>query len=328
MRRQEPFVEAVGQQQPRPDRRRDSARRRRSPRRSRDRSPRRIGDERAERLDHRRRAAAGVLVEVQAQALAEIGPRWYWLVIACRLPSPRRRLRPSRRRQPHRRSTRACAVRPSASASAIDRRRQPAQPRRVTASARSTTRTKSAALQAAAEARRAAGRQHVVRAGGVVAGRLRRPRADEDRAGRRRSRAALAAVVDHQVLRRHAVGERRSTRAASRVTTMPPRRAQRRLRAGPVGRRCARPPRRTRVASRLLDVISTARASGSCSACAMQVGGDPRGAAACRETIDDLARAGVEVDAAVAGDQRLGRRDPGVARARRSCRRAARVAVP
>ena len=58
--------------------------------------------------------------------------------------------------------------------------------------------------------------------------------------------------------------------------------------------------------------MRTARASGSCSACAIRSAAIQRRVAA-SATMHNLARAGVEVDAAVGGDQRLGRRDVAVA---------------
>ena len=61
--------------------------------------------------------------------------------------------------------------------------------------------------QAAAKPRRAGGRQHVVRSGGVVAGRLRGEGADEDGAGGDRPLRQRFAI-DDQMLGRDAVGER------------------------------------------------------------------------------------------------------------------------
>ena len=164
--------------------------------------------------------------------------------------------------------------------------------------------------QAAAEARRAARRQHVVRAGGVVAGGLRRP-------GRRRrscrpssSRAAVAASSTTRCSGARRLASAIDSRSL-RVRTIAPRRRSA-SRAGPSAGACASTWRCTAVASRLLEVIRIARASTSCSACASRSAAIQAGLPARRDD-HDLARAGVEVDAAVPRDQRLGRRDVGVA---------------
>ena len=93
---------------------------------------------------------------------------------------------------------------------------------------------------------------------------------------------------------------------------MPPLRCERR--GGRAGRpaAAARSPWRRRSARRLDGVIRIARASGSCSACAIRSAAIHAGVAGGRDH-RDLARAGKEIDRAVGRDQRLGGGDVGVA---------------
>ena len=243
-----------------------------------------VGPQRRERLEHARRAAAGVLVLVQPQAVVELGR----LLVASsdRLT-----------RQAH---LDRCGVRGQSfgARERHDRRRQPREARRRHALHRHHAHEVGRA-QAAAEARGAGGRQHVVRAGRVVAGRLRGVRADEDGAGGQRPP------------RRATRGRRRDAPARCGWRARSPRRltASRRWRRGPraSARRCRgrRPARRRRAATRSasgrLQVMRIERASGSCSACATRSAAIHVGPAGAGDD-DDLGRAGVEVDRAVAGD--------------------------
>ncbi len=123
-------------------------------------------------------------------------------------------------------------------------------------------------VQAAAETRGAVGRQHVVRADRIIARHLCRVRPDENRAGR--------ANRTRQTGRRRTPDAReprdwRASTASSRLPAMmmPPCRASD-SRAGPVFGICAATARATFNASWRLVVISSARACGSCSACAIR----------------------------------------------------------
>ena len=174
--------------------------------------------------------------------------------------------------------------------------------------------------QPAAHARGAGGRQHVVRADGVVAGHLRRPRADEQRAGAcapappcasssttRCSAARLVGQVDRLLQRRG--DDDAAVRAERRARRAVRGHARRHRARDALGQR---PARRDQHRARVGIVLGLRD----------EVGGNPVGRPLGRDD-DDLGGPGVEVDAAVGRDQRLGRRDVAVARARRSCPRAA-----
>ena len=155
-------------------------------------------------------------------------------------------------------------------------------------------------IQSATKSRRAGGRQHVIRADRVVAADLGRPFADKHRAGihdrggrsRRCRRPRVRSPTGWRV---------RSLRSSSPQTMIPPCRAI--DCRGRAGRRASAVELRaaTASASRRLVVINTARASGSCSACASRSAaihaGWPDGG-----HDQDFSRAGVEVDAAVGRD--------------------------
>ena len=203
----------------------------------------------------------------------------------------------------------ACAVSPSAVARSMTRRPMRRSPARRQA-LHGDLADEVGGRQAAADARGAGGRQHVVRADRVVAGDLRRPRADEQRAG-----------APH--LRRHA-GHRprpdaRAPRrwpesiasAIERVTMMPPC-ARSEARAGPSPASRASTCAATRVGERAARRDQHRARVGVVLGLRDQIGGDPRRRPARRDD-DDLGRAGVEVDAAVGGDQRLGGGDVAVA---------------
>ena len=128
-----------------------------------------------------------------------------------------------------------------------------------------TSLTKSAAFKSAAMPRRARGRQHVIRADRIVAGHLRRPAADEDGAGIGDAAGEGFGSDDH-VFGRGAVREiDRFIGASAHDDTAV---AGDGVLAGPPAGICRSTSVATRSASARLVVIITARASGSCSACA------------------------------------------------------------
>ena len=175
--------------------------------------------------------------------------------------------------------------------------------------------------EAAAEARGAGRRQHVVRSGRVVAGGLRGVRADEH--GARGDRPLRAATRGRRPDAPARCGWRSpSPRRRIAVTMIAPLRGQRRAGRSPGRRLCRRPPRRRDRPARRLQVMKIARASGSCSACAIRSAAIQAGRPGAGDD-HDLGRPGIEIDRAVAGDERLRGRDIAVARARRSCPRAA-----
>ena len=203
-------------------------------------------------------------------------------------------------------------------------RRRPApmraQARRASAAARCETRTKSAALRPPRAARRAARRQHVVRAGRVVA-------ATPARCSRRRrpSPRASAAARSPSVSQTTCSGAMRwlsaiasSERARDDDAAVAPRWPRAPGRSAGI---CRATSRATAPRQRRDGVNRIARASGSCSACASRSAAIHAGRPVV-ETIDDLARPGEEVDRAVARRPAPWPRRRTRCRARRSCRRA------
>ena len=272
------------------------------------------------RRSRRPSLAALVLVTHRARLPGSLTPGW----MAFRLH--RRTAAGAASAQPHHgsRPMRRGAVRPSASASATA-----AGPIRSSACGRDPldddTRTKSAALRPPRAARGAAGRQHVIRPGDVVAARLRAQRADEHGAGPRQPRGDGVVVAD-DVLGRQPLAERDRLVQAARDDD-----AAVALRARPRPARSAgicaddlglRPSR----ASARDGVNRIARASGSCSACAI------RSAAiqsARRSTTRPRSRSARRRSRSrsrprPAPSPRRRRRCPG----RRSCRRAGSMSVP
>ena len=162
------------------------------------------------RLERRRRAAGGVLVQVQPKARAALGRAFVQVA--------------------HRQRSRmesAWACRPSASASAMmvgARARSPCSVRCW----REVDAHEIRGRQSAAEPRGAGGRQHVIRSGRVVARRLRAPGADERRP-RPDARRGLRLVADEvfgrePVRQRHGLGARsgpRRWRRGGRATRAP-----------------------------------------------------------------------------------------------------------
>ena len=115
--------------------------------------------------------------------------------------------------------------------------------------------------------------------------------------------------------------------ASVRVTTMPPLRASACARGPGVGHLPLASRARRRRPARRDGVSRIARASGSCSACAMRSAAIQAGRPVA-ETIDDLARPGEEVDRAVGRRRAPWRPRRRRCPARRSCRRAGWSAVP
>ena len=143
-----------------------------------------------------------------------------------------------------------------------------------------------------------------------------RPAPSTARRRRRRPRAPARAIASVSTTRcsgaaslASAIASRERARDDDAAVTRQ-RRARRTVGGHQPRRRRARPA----AASRRLGVMSTARASGSCSACAIRSAAIQSRRPARRDD-QDLGRAGVEVDRAVAADERLGRRHPAVARA-------------
>ena len=242
-------------------------------------------------LHHARRAPGRVLVQVQPQPFAGIRQAFVFEAHDNR-----------------RRTECACAVSPSASARVMAVGATCSSPRRVRRWTE-RTRTKSAAL-----ARRGTARRRWSAARGSTRWRSRLPPA---RSRARRTWRPRTPPRRRPARRRTRGAPARCGRAIAmasarcRVSTMPPLRASA-ARAGPSSGACASTSRCTCWANRLLQVSRIARASGSCSACAIEIRGDPGGIAAAGDD-DDLARAGVEVDGAVGGHQRLRRRHVRVA---------------
>ena len=195
-------------------------------------------------------------------------------------------------------------------------RRRPARVRRCTV----TDADEIGRAQPAAAPRRAAGRQHVVRSGGVVAGGLRAVGADEHRAG---ARSGVAATALGRRTTRCSGAMRwraRSPRARVRVTTMPPLAASA-CRAGPsagicsttCARDCGGEPARRRQEHRArVGIVLGLRD---------EVGGNPRRVA--RQPRRPRSRSGRRGSRSRSrARQRLRRRDVARCPARRSCPRA------
>ena len=165
----------------------------------------------------------------------------------------------------------------------------------------------------------AAGGQHVVRAGGVVAERDRRVRADEDRAGVAHAHRDLAGVarLDLQVLGGVGVDDREPGSMSS-TSTMPhcgPASASAMRSECLVAGTCTASSASTASASSTLVVTSTLAAIDVVLGLADQVGGDERGVGGVVGEDRDLGGAGLGVDADAALEQPLGRGDVDVARA-------------
>ena len=202
----------------------------------------------------------------------------------------------------------ACASRPSAAASAMAAGPIARSPRR---SMRCTVRhARSRRRSGRRGTRRAAGRQHVVRAGDVVAERLRAPPPTKMVPARvnRRATPAPSQTTCSGAMRWHsAIASLDRTRHDDCAV---PRSAP--LAAGPSRRQralhCAATARRA-VGE---GVTKIARAAGSCSACAIRSAAIQSGRPFVDTTTISLGPA-KKVDRAVARHQRLRRGDPGVA---------------
>ena len=168
----------------------------------------------------------------------------------------------------------ACASSPSARASGKNRRRQPRQP-----GAGDALHRHHAHEIGGASGRRGSARRRPSAARGSIRSRSRRPPARCT--GRRTRRPAVSGrfVSDsrstHEMLGREAVRQRHRLVRVARDDDGAVR--GQRLRARSRARRCARSTAARRAsASGRLQVMKIARASGSCSACAIEIGGDPR----------------------------------------------------
>ena len=214
---------------------------------------------------------------------------------------------------------RACAAKPSASASAIA----------AGASARRLVRVElqdRGALhevehrEARGEARRARGRQHVVRAGDIVADHLRRMPPEEDRAGIADSCGERLRVGDGELemLRRDAVDQMLAPARDPRRRMIAPK--SRQLARGDLAARKRRElpldRRLDRVApAPLSSVMRIACAAVSCSAWARRSAAIQAGSLSRVGDDEHLRRAGDHVDADLAENMPLGGGDEGVARA-------------
>ena len=184
------------------------------------------------------------------------------------------------RYQPRMRTSteRACASRPSARASVVMAGASRSSAARLNCCTEITL-TKSADGQAAAQPRRAAGGQHVIGAGGVIARGFGAERPDEDAAGVSRPASSRLRVGNAQVLGREAVGNldrllERAHQDDGAVARDGLARHRARWAASPAA---ARPPAPPRCARRFDVVSSTAEASTSCSACASMSAASQRG---------------------------------------------------
>ena len=186
--------------------------------------------------------------------------------------------------------------------------------------------------EARREARRARGRQHVVRAGDVVADRLRRVCAPRKIAPALRMRAASRSGSCVSISRcSGAIASVSATASSSAPTRMTAPKSRHEAAAiAPRGSvlSCA--------VDRALDGVGERRIVGDQDrlrggvvlGLRQQVGGDPFGIGVSVGDDQHLGRAGDHVDADAAEHEALGRRHIGVARARRSWRPARCVAVP
>ena len=166
----------------------------------------------------------------------------------------------------------------------------------------------------------AAGGQHVVGAGAVVAQRDRRPRADEDRAGvahphrhlARRPGSGSPGARRRRRRRPRSPASRSSTRTTPDWVPSSAVVIRSRVLGGGHLPGHQRPGRRRRAPR--WSVTSTAPASGSCSAWLIRSAATCAGSAVSSARIGDLGRAGLGVDADQAAQQPLGRRHVDVAR--------------
>ena len=308
-----------------------------------------IGPQRGQRLDHARRAAAGVLVLVQPQAVVELGLRYCALTHSRRGPTPGacRRLRSgsgwaltARGRlcgvgvvwppahlpylgHPPARSIRR-ALEALGASQRDDRRREPLQAllrSRAAPTSRGRSRRRSG-RRGSAPRRRSAAR------GSIRSRSRRRPAPCTGRRTPRPRRAASAPGLR----------DRRPDARAPAVGEL-----HRRLRArhdddGAVARErlastMSRPLRpfdhggATRAASRRLQRDEDRAGVGIVLGLGDEIGGDPVGGPDAGDD-HDLGRAGVEVDGAVGRRRAPSRRRRSGCRARRSCRRAEPWPVP
>ena len=163
--------------------------------------------------------------------------------------------------------------------------------------------------QPAAEPCGATGRQNMIRAGGVVPGRLGAVRADKD--GARPGRAARHRLpVAHQMLRSNLIGQlhRLVERDGDDNDAVPLYRRACRAVLGQVAPHLRGDPGRKPTVRREHDGVRVRIMLGL----GNQVGGHPDGVTACRDD-DDLGRSGVEIDRAVGGDQGFGGGNVGAA---------------
>ena len=256
---QQPFVQSVGQHQLRfadAEVRGAFARERRV--------VRIVGDvfgrDLPDRVDDGLRTSTGVLVHVQPQRTCPIG-RTRYVIVATPTRLPSSGAGPSRTS-----IDRACASSPSSRASVVTVGARFSQPLpRHSLNRRHAHEI--CCVKASTESRRAVGRQHVVRSDGVVARDLCGVRSHENRPGRPTA-LGKPVVVAHQMLGSGAIGEIGCFVAAAGDDDAAM--ARERFSAGPVSGICMDTARATLSASWRLVVISSARACGSCSACAMR----------------------------------------------------------
>ena len=163
--------------------------------------------------------------------------------------------------------------------------------------------------QSSADTRRTSRRQHVIRADRVVTGDLRRPTADEQRAHAfdlRRRRF----IVDDHVFGRCGVSER--DRFGLRPRHDDAAMSLHRQASRAIGRHSSRDFRGDLRRELAVGCDENCARIGIVLGLCDQIGRDP-GRVAVRRQQQNLARAGVEVDSTVRGDERLRRRDPAIA---------------